>query len=79
MNDAKPVAGLTVSDPIAVPLAKNVTTPVGVPAAGLAGVTVAVNVTGWPPTAGLLELVKVVVVAVETVTVSEPGMYWVTV
>jgi hypothetical protein len=42
----------------------NVTVPVGVPAPGDTGATVAVNVTDWPKTAGFAEEVTLVVVAV---------------
>ena len=41
----------------------NSTCPVGVPAPGLKTVTLAVNVTGWPTTDGLVEDDSVVVVA----------------
>jgi len=51
--------------PIAVPLFLKVTVPVGVPVAGATGATVAVNVTDWPDTLGLGELVSAVVEAVE--------------
>jgi hypothetical protein len=55
--------------PLSVPVPKvavpslNVTVPVGVPAPGDTGATVAVNVTGWPKTEGLAEEVTLVVVA----------------
>ncbi|MGW8969766.1 hypothetical protein [Streptomyces platensis] len=50
-----------------------VTVPVGVPAPGATGATVAVNVTDWPTTDGSGEDVTVVVVAAwPTVWVSVP-------
>jgi hypothetical protein len=46
---------------VAVPSLK-VTVPVGVPAVGLTGDTIAVKVTDWPYTEGLGEEIKLVVV-----------------
>jgi hypothetical protein len=53
------------ADKLAVPRvaapSRNVTVPVGVPAAGATVLTVAVKVTDWPKTDGSAELVTVVV------------------
>ncbi len=50
----------------------NVTVPVGVPAPGEVAVTIAVNVIGWPKTAGLLDDDSpVVVLALLTVWLSD--------
>ena len=48
--------------PMALPLSKNWTVPVAVPAPGETAATVAVKVTDWPKTEGFAEDVKVVVV-----------------
>ena len=47
--------------PIAVPASRNVTVPVGVPAPGAAGETVAVKVTDWPKREGFAEEMRAVV------------------
>src|SRR5205807_1660940 len=46
---------LSVPVPIEAPLSWNVTVPVGVPDPGTAALTVAVNVTDWPNTDGLVD------------------------
>ncbi len=53
---------LNVPVPNVVPPSLNVTVPVGVPLAGGTGVTVAVKVTDWPNTDGLVEELRLVVV-----------------
>ena len=58
MNVATPPATLAVPN-VAAP-SRNVTGPVGVPAAGATALTVAVKVTAWPKSAGFSELVTVV-------------------
>ena len=60
INVAVPPLRLTV--PMAVPPSSNVTVPVGMPAAGDTGLTVAVKVTCCPYVEGLAEEVTVVVV-----------------
>jgi hypothetical protein len=54
---------LSVSVPRVVDPSSKVTVPVGVPAPGEFTLTVAVNVTFWPNTEGLVEADKLVVVA----------------
>ena len=54
---------LSVPVPIGLPPSRNVTVPVGVPAPGATGETVAVNVTDWPKTDGFTDEVTVVVVS----------------
>ena len=49
--------------PKSVPSAENCTLPVGMPAPGAVAVTVAVNVTGWPNTVGVIAETTVVVVS----------------
>ena len=51
-----------IAEPMALPLSKNWTVPVAVPAPGETAATVAVNVTDCPKTEGLVEDVNVVVV-----------------
>jgi hypothetical protein len=74
VNVASPVAGSIVPTPNAlVLLATKYTVPAGVPALELTALTWAVNVTGWPATANVLELAIVVVVAEEVTTDKVPG------
>ena len=58
--------------PIGLPPSRNVTVPVGVPAPGATGETVAVNVTDWPNTDGLTEEVTVVLVSALLTTCGLP-------
>ena len=51
---------LSVAEPSVVVPSMKVTVPVGVPLPGAAAVTVAVNVTDWPNTAGLTEAMTAV-------------------
>ena len=60
------LAGMSVAVPSTVPLSWKVTVPVGTVVLGEAAVTVAVNVTAWPATAGLAVAAREVVVAVTT-------------
>ena len=60
VNDALPVFRVTA--PSEVVPSMNVTGPVGVPVAGDTALTVALNVTAWPATAGLGEDVRLVLV-----------------
>ena len=53
---------LSVPVPMVVPLSLNVTVPVGVPAPGATGATVAVKVTDWPDLEGLVDEITLVVV-----------------
>ena len=53
---------LSVPVPTGLPPSRNVTVPVGVPAPGATGETVAVKVTDWPKTDGLADEVMPVVV-----------------
>jgi hypothetical protein len=55
-------APLSVPAPIGLPPSRKVTVPVGVPAPGATGETVAVNITDWPETEGLTDEVTAVVV-----------------
>ena len=54
---------LSVPVPIGLPPSRNVTVPVEVPAPGVTGETVAVNVTDWPNTDGFTDEVTVVAVS----------------
>src|ERR1700682_5837237 len=61
VSAAVPPVRLTVPSTVEEPLTK-LTVPVGVPAPGAFTVTIAVNVTGWPRTDGLLLELRLVVV-----------------
>src|SRR5690349_4101253 len=61
LDDALPPDSVT-GLPKAEPSTKNWTCPVGVPAPGATGPTVAVKLTGWPNGEGLVDEVTVVVV-----------------
>src|SRR5262249_13862169 len=65
VNDAWPVAALSGTVATVVPSTLKATEPLGVPAPGLEGAPVAVNVTGCPVSATGLDELSVVVVANE--------------
>ncbi len=60
---AEPEVSVT-AEPMALPLSKNWTDPVAVPAPGAVAATVAVKFTDWPKSEGFTEDVKIVVVGV---------------
>ena len=66
VNVATPLPFKDIGVPRLVPLSLNCTVPVGVP---VPDVTVAVNVTAWPKSDGLTEVLTVVTVIASTVAV----------
>ena len=63
-------AALSVPVPMGLPPSRNVTVPVGVPAPGATGETVAVKVTDWPKTDGFADEVTAVVVSALVIVTS---------
>ena len=65
---------LSVPEPIGMPPSRNVTGPVGIPAPGATGDTVAVKVTDWPDPEGFTDDVTDVVVLALLTTCGFPVM-----